>query len=163
MQNVSPRLHVSHIFYKCEVILIPQRSTSQHSTSCPPGSSFGAELLSSSSHLPLLAESFKLRGSGTWRAHLCLLWGSSEGVAEALFLCRVVPLMHLRAQDSKQPRSFYSRPRPSTVSFSSRSGCERQDAISDTLTFDPLALHYGSSAGPERGPSSDRLISDIPT
>jgi hypothetical protein len=72
-------------------------------------------------------QSFKLRGSGTWRAHLCLLWGSSKGVAEALFLCRVVPLMHLRAQDSKQPRSFYSRPRSSIMSFSSRSGCERQE------------------------------------
>ncbi len=147
----------------------------QRYSSVPPASS-AAQLAHpapalelSSSHLPT---------PPCWGASSCgvlvlvghismyLLWDSSEEVAEALFLCRVV---HLRPQESKKPRSFYSRPRPPIVSFSSRSGCERQDAIIDTLTrctaLRFTALHCTALAvsGPELGPSSDRLISDIPT
>ncbi len=129
-RNISPQVQVSHFFNKCAVVLVPKRSASQRSTSCSAGSSFRAELLSS----PLL--SFPLLLTPTppcWGAsscgvlvlggHISVCFGTApRKVAQALFLCRVVPLMHPMAQGSKKPRSFCSRPRPSITSFSSRSG-----------------------------------------
>ncbi|PMD20306.1 hypothetical protein NA56DRAFT_704640 [Hyaloscypha hepaticicola] len=90
---------------------------------------------------PSLLGSFKLRGSGTWLAHLCLLWDSSAEVAEAF-----VPLSDSAPNAPKAP------------------GVEE----ASKLLFTAPALDHELQqpqriAGPEGGPSSDRLISDTPT